>query len=105
LGTSVVAQALRRLRGVEVDVPAFLLHDAPQHLGENGMVTSLGESGVAGLGRPFVDGSPRHVDRGHRRADRHRRQPVDERLGRFRGASRATQLAHACCAGGLAVRS
>jgi len=105
LGASVVAQALRRLRGVEVDVPAFLLHDASQHLGQHRMTATLREPRVAGLRGPLVDRSPRHVDRGHRRADRHRRQPVHERLGRFCGASGATQLAYTCCAGRLAVRS
>src|SRR6185295_1440923 len=52
LGASVVVQALRRLRGVEVDVPAFLLHDASQHLGQHRMTATLREPRVAGLRGP-----------------------------------------------------
>jgi hypothetical protein len=57
-----VRQSALGLRGVEVDVPPFLPHDAAQEFGQRGMTGPLRQSGVAGLGGPLVDRSPGHVE-------------------------------------------
>ena len=71
-----MALSARRCRApmaVEVDVPAFLAHDPAQQLRQHRVVGLGGEAAVAGLGRPFVDRAPRHVDGddvpGHRRGE------------------------------------
>ena len=59
-----VGEAPSGADGVEVDVPALLAHDPAQQLRQHGVPRLGGQPAVAGLGGPFVDRTPRHVD-GH----------------------------------------
>ena len=95
-----VTEPARRLRRVEVDVPALLLHDAPQELAQRRVPRRLGQPGVAGLGRPLVDGAPRHVQGDEGPAREGGRGDGAERAGRLappapvaqRGDARRTRL-------------
>ena len=69
LGSPAIRQTALGLVYVEVDVPPLLFHDPSEEVGEHWVFGALGQSGVPGLGGPFVDGSPGHMHRGQVRRE------------------------------------
>jgi hypothetical protein len=75
-GPGVHAQPALGLPGIEVGVTALLPHDAAEEGGQGRVSGALAQTGVGGLGRPFVDGSPGHVHRRPGLADQERADGV-----------------------------
>ncbi len=61
LRTATGLEAIVGLGAVVVDVPALLLHDPAEHLGEHGVVGLGDQSCVTTLGGPLVDDAEGHV--------------------------------------------
>ena len=78
LGLAIVLQHVSCVAGVIGRVATLLAHDAPQQFGEHGMIGDLRKSVVGGVGRPLIDGAPRHVN-GGKLANAVAKSPEDDR--------------------------
>ena len=85
-------------------MPALLAHDARQQVSEHGVAGTVDQAGVTGLGRPLVDGAPRHVDGGEGVAGEARSQRVQQRRQAVPHAEAPAHLADPARPVGLVVR-